>query len=92
MGLDVSTACIGVSIVRDNGDEKPEILLLTHVSPKVDKKIKGIEALFLRKDIFENEFITKLEPYGVTDVVIEEPLLSSNNTNTVAFQSQFTDT
>ena len=89
MGLDVSTACIGVSIVRDNGDDKPEILKLTHVSPKVDKKIKGIEALFLRKDIFENEFISEMTGYGVTDVVIEEPLLSSNNTNTVATLLRF---
>lgn len=89
MGLDVSTACIGISIVKDDGVNKPDILKLTHVSPKIDKKIKGIEALFLRKNIFENEFITNLTGYGITDVVIEEPLLSSNNTNTVATLLRF---
>ena len=89
VGLDVSTACIGISVVRDDGVNKPEILKLTHVSPKIDKKKKGIEALFLRKDIFENEFITTLTGYGITDVVIEEPLLSSNNTNTVATLLRF---
>lgn len=89
MGLDVSTACIGISIVKDNGEGKPEILKITHVSPKIDKKKKGIEALFLRKDIFETEFITNLTGYGITDVVIEEPLLSSNNTNTVATLLRF---
>lgn len=89
MGLDVSTACIGVSVVMDNGDEKPKILKLTHISPKVSKKIKGIEALFLRKEIFEKEFISEITGYGITDVVIEEPLLSSNNKNTVATLLRF---
>ena len=84
LGLDVSTACIGVSIVADRGEGKPEILKLTHVSPKIDKKVKGIESLFLRKNIFEEEFVPILKEYPITDVIIEEPLLSSNNVNTVA--------
>lgn len=83
MGLDVSTACIGVSIVADFGDGRPEIIKITHVSPKVSSKIKGIEALLCRKAIFEEEFLTTLVNSGITDVVIEEPLLSSNNTYTV---------
>ena len=84
LGLDISTACIGVSIVQDNGDDKPKILKITHVSPKISNKIKGIEALFLRNHIFEEQFISTLKDYSITDVVIEEPLLSSNNVNTVA--------
>jgi hypothetical protein len=83
MGLDVSTVCIGVSIVADFGSGKPEIIKLTHVSPKVSGKIKGIEALLKRKTIFENEFLTTLVDSGITDVIIEEPLLSSNNSVTV---------
>ena len=89
MGLDVSTVCIGVSIVADFGDGKPEILKITHVSPKVPNKIKGIEALLRRKDIFENEFLTTLKDMGITDVVIEEPLLSSNNSYTVGTLLRF---
>lgn len=89
MGLDVSTVCIGVSIVVDFGDGKPEILKITHVSPKVPNKIKGIEALLRRKDIFENEFLTTLTDMGITDVVIEEPLLSSNNSYTVGTLLRF---
>lgn len=89
MGLDVSTACIGVSVVRDNGDDKPEILKMTHISPKVSKKIKGIEALFLRKEIFEKEFIPEIKDLGITDVIIEEPLMSSNNRYTVATLLRF---
>lgn len=89
LGLDISTACIGASIVLDDGVNKPKILKLTHVSPKVNKKIKGIEALFLRKYLFEEQFISGLKEYGITDVVIEEPLLSSNNVNTVATLLRF---
>lgn len=89
MGLDVSTACIGVSIVADFGQGKPEIIKITHVSPKVPKKIKGIEALLKRKQIFEDEFLVTLKDSGITDVVIEEPLVSSNNAVTVATLLRF---
>jgi hypothetical protein len=89
MGLDVSTACIGVSIIADMGDGKPEIIKITHVSPKVSSKITGIEALLRRKAIFENEFLPTLVDIGITDVVIEEPLLSSNNSYTVATLLRF---
>ena len=89
MGLDVSTACIGVSIVADFGSGKPEILEITHVSPKIPTKIKGIEALLRRKKIFEEEFLSTLTESGITDVVIEEPLISSNNAVTVATLLRF---
>lgn len=90
LGLDISTACIGVCVVRDNGDDKPEILYLSHKTPKISRKIKGIEALFLRKQIFEEEFLKEIaKEYNITDVVIEEPLLSSNNVNTVATLLRF---
>jgi len=90
LGLDISTACIGVCVVKDNGENKPEILYLGHKTPKISRKIKGIEALFLRKKIFEEEFIEEISSaYPITDVVIEEPLLSSNNVNTVATLLRF---
>ena len=90
LGLDISTACIGVCIVKDNGGDKPEILYLSHKTPKISRKIKGIEALFLRKQIFEDEFLKEIATqYDITDVVIEEPLLSSNNVNTVATLLRF---
>lgn len=91
LGLDISTACIGVCVVKDDGEsDKPEILYLSHKTPKIPKKIKGIEALFLRKKIFEEEFVKEIaSAYSITDVVIEEPLLSSNNVNTVATLLRF---
>lgn len=89
LGLDVSTACIGVSIVLDDGKEIPKVVLLTHISPKVHNKETGFESLIIKKDAFENEFLVTLQNSGITDCVIEEPLLSSNNVNTVATLLRF---
>jgi len=91
LGLDISTACIGVCVVKDDGQsDKPEILYIGHKTPKVPNKIKGIEALFLKKQIFEDQFIPEIKDnFEITDVVIEEPLLSSNNVNTVATLLRF---
>ncbi len=90
LGLDISTSCLGVCVVKDNGNNKPEILYLGHKTPKVSSKIKGIESLFIKKQIFEDEFIKEIkQKYPITDVIIEEPLLSSNNVNTVATLLRF---
>lgn len=90
LGLDVSTACIGISILKDTGSDKPEILYLGHKILKISSKIKGLEALFLRKKLFEEVLIDSIIPrYKITDIVIEEPLLSSNNSYTVASLLRF---
>ncbi len=90
LGLDVSTACIGVSLVLDEGNgEQPKIVLLTHISPKSKKKSNDFETLIQKKDIFESEFLVTLSTCGITDCIIEEPLLSSNNANTVATLLRF---
>lgn len=88
LGLDVSTACIGISIIVDDGSDYGKIIELTHISPKVSSKIKGIEQLFLKKKIFE-EFLIKYKDFGIDHVVIEEPLLRSNNVNTVSTLLRF---
>ena len=89
LALDVSTACIGVSLLINNNDDLPQIVKITHIVPKISSKIKGIKSLILKKDIFENEFLTSLKDIGITHVVIEEPLLSSNNVNTVSTLLRF---
>lgn len=88
MGLDVSTSTIGVCIVLDDETDYGKILELTHISPKVSNKIKGVEQLFLKKKIFE-DFIVKFKDFGIDEVVIEEPLLRSNNVNTVGTLLRF---
>jgi hypothetical protein len=88
LALDVSTACIGFCLLIDDNSEYGKIAELTHISPKVSSKIKGIEQLFLKKKIFE-EFILKYKDFGIDDVIIEEPLLRSNNVNTVSTLLRF---
>ena len=88
LGLDVSTQCIGICILIDDGSEYGKIVELTHINPKVPTKIKGIEQLFLKKKIFE-EFLVKYKDFGIDEVIIEEPLLRSNNVNTVSTLLRF---
>lgn len=90
MGLDISTACIGVCLLEYN-DNYPhgKILELTHISPKVSNKIKGIESLFLKKQIFNDEFLRNWKNKGIKRVIIESPLLRSNNVYTVGTLLQF---
>ena len=88
LGLDVSTSTIGISVVLDDGSEYGKIIELTHVAPKVKKK-EGIEALFIKKQIFQDEFLNKWKDCGITDVIIEEPLMRSNNVVTCATLIRF---
>lgn len=89
LGLDISTTTIGVCLLLDDGSEFGKILELTHVNPKVPRKTSHEKALFLKTEIFENEFLVKYKDYGITKCVIEAPLLGSNNVNTVSTLLQF---
>jgi hypothetical protein len=79
LGLDVSTKTIGWALFDMR---TKELLELTHVSPvPKPKKENKIEELIEKALIFR----AKLERYkdlGITKVIIEEPLLNSNNINT----------
>ena len=88
LGIDISTTCLGVSLAKYNGDEI-EILKISHVKPKVSKKIKGTEALFLKTKQFKEEFIEQYKDIGLTDIIIEEPLPNSQNNNTVTTLLRF---
>ena len=86
LGLDVSTCTIGVALFDI---QTKELLELTHISPIPKPKVENkIEELILKSLIFRK----KLEEYvgiGVTHVVIEEPLLNSNNVYTVGTLMRF---
>ena len=97
LALDVSTSTIGIALFEDLGD-KGKLVLLSHVSPKVKPQPKGkTEELFRKVEMFENEFLlktneqlgVKLKDLGITRVVIEEPLLQSNNVYTIATLLRF---
>lgn len=101
LGLDISTACIGISIIYDDGVSEPHVEMISHVSPKIDKDIKGIEALILRKDIFEHNFLLRMDDIlakidcplkKITECIIEAPLVytsAGSNAQTVAQLNQF---
>lgn len=80
LGLDISTKTIGWSLFDI---QSKELLELTHFSPIIKPKTEDkIQELLLKVVSFEE----KLQNYrnlGITKVVIEEPLLNSNNIWTV---------
>ena len=80
LGLDVSTKTIGWALFDI---ETKNLLELTHVSPRPKATTEHkIEELLLKSGVFRN----KLNNYvglGIERVVIEEPLLNSNNVWTV---------
>ena len=89
LGLDVSTKTIGIALFEDMGGHG-ELQLLNHVSPKIKPKPKtSIAELCEKATIFENEFLNKYVDMGITKVIIEEPLLRSNNVYTVATLLRF---
>jgi RNase H-fold protein (predicted Holliday junction resolvase) len=80
LGLDVSTKTIGWALFDIMSQE---LLELTHISPvpkpKEDNKIKE---LFLKAEVFKQKLV-EYKNLGITKVIIEEPLLNSNNVYTV---------
>lgn len=80
LGLDISTKTIGWALFDVNSSK---LLELTHFSPKIKPQPEDkIEELLKKADAFR----IHLEEYrdvGITKVVIEEPLLNSNNIYTV---------
>jgi RNase H-fold protein (predicted Holliday junction resolvase) len=81
LGLDVSTRTIGWALFDI---QTQQLLELTHISPvpkpKEENKMKD---LLLKGEIFR----AKLNEYrnlGITKVIIEEPLLNSNNIYTIS--------
>ena len=89
LALDVSTSTIGIALFEDLGD-KGDLKLLHHVSPKVKPQPESkMEELFRKVEIFEKEFLSNYSDFGITRVVIEEPLLQSNNVYTIATLLRF---
>lgn len=82
LGLDISTKTIGWALFDINSEE---LLELTHISPrpkKIEVDDSKMKELILKSSIFR----TKLEEYknlGIVKVIIEEPLLNSNNVYTI---------
>jgi hypothetical protein len=80
LGLDISTKTIGWALFDIQNEE---LLELTHISPRPklteDDKLKE---LLLKSEIF-GEKLKEYVNLGIVRVVIEEPLLNSNNVYTI---------
>jgi hypothetical protein len=89
LGLDISTACIGIALFEDRINHG-KLELLHHVTPIVKPKpANKMQELFEKVSIFEQEFLNKYSDVGISKVIIEEPLLRSNNVNTIATLLRF---
>ena len=86
LGLDVSTKTIGWALF-DYATE--ELLELTHFSPKLKPIPESkTEQLLLKSESFK-EVLEKYKGIGITKVIIEEPLLNSNNIFTVSILMRY---
>ena len=80
LGLDVSTKTIGWALFDI---QSRELLELTHISPiPKPKEENKIKELLLKGEIFRTKLL-EYKDMGITKVIIEEPLLNSNNVYTV---------
>ena len=86
LGLDVSTKCTGVALFELSTSK---LLEVTHVSPKIKPQPEDkIEELIKKADVFK-KFLESYSNMGITRVIIEEPLLNSNNVYTVGTLIRF---
>lgn len=89
LGLDVSTRTIGWALFDI---QNQELLELTHISPrpksKDNQEDSKIKELLLKAEIFKTKLV-EYKNLGIVRVVIEEPLLNSNNINTVQTLMRF---
>jgi RNase H-fold protein (predicted Holliday junction resolvase) len=80
LGLDVSTKTIGWALFDMITEE---LLELTHISPVPKPKEENkIKELFLKAEVFKQK-LNEYKNLGITKVIIEEPLLNSNNVYTI---------
>ncbi len=80
LGLDISTKTIGWALFDISGSK---LLELTHFSPKIKPQPEDkLEELMKKADAFQKH-LDNYKDMGIVRVVIEEPLLSSNNVYTI---------
>ena len=89
LGLDVSTRTIGWALFDI---QSKELLELTHISPRPksteNQDNSKIKDLLLKAEVFNTKLL-EYKNLGIVRVIIEEPLLNSNNINTVQILMRF---
>jgi RNase H-fold protein (predicted Holliday junction resolvase) len=85
LGLDVSTKTIGIALFDEDG----KLWELTHITPTIKPRLDNkLEEQFRKVDSFER-LLTRYIELDIDRVIIEEPLLNSNNVYTVATLLRF---
>jgi hypothetical protein len=80
LGLDISTKTVGWALFDISGSN---LLELTHFSPKIKPQPEDkLEELMMKANAFQKH-LDNYNDMGITKVIIEEPLLNSNNVYTV---------
>jgi hypothetical protein len=80
LGLDVSSKTIGWAIFDMNNST---LLEASHFTPKIKPQPEDkVEELIKKAEAFKHH-LEKYKDYGILKIVIEEPLLNSNNIYTV---------
>ncbi len=86
LGLDVSTTTIGWALFDI---QSKQLLELTHISPRPKLETDDkVEELIRKSDVFKTKLL-EYQNLGITKVIIEEPLLHSNNIYTVQTLMRF---
>ena len=86
LGLDISTKTIGWALFDI---QSKELLELTHFSPKIKPKPEDkLTEMMAKVDQFKEKMVD-YKNVGITKIVIEEPLINSNNIRTVAILMRY---
>lgn len=89
LGLDVSTTTIGISLALVDKDNNVIPVDVTHLRLKIDKDLDGAEALFVKNELFIQKMKEYETKYAISEIVIEDALISSNNSYTVSSLLKF---
>lgn len=86
LGLDVSTSTVGICLFRTDG----KLMELNHVSPIVkDENITKQDLLLYKCNLVVNFLVENYPPENIVEIILETPLISSQQTDTAAMLNYF---
>lgn len=90
LGIDVSTKCIGVTLAALTCDGVVKVLEVGNLKLKVPRAIKNSTAsLFEKSDMLKQKLVDKYSKYYISNVIIEEPPIAGNNSESTAMLMRF---
>lgn len=86
LGLDISTATVGISLFEQNG----KLLELNHISPIVkDDEFSREQILWEKANLIVDFLVQNYTPQNIIEIIIEAPLISSKQFDTAALLNFF---